>query len=135
MERTYNIGIFVTEKSDRNLQEYFDKVKSKSRQCGYSTGKSREEAVAIVNSHPNEECVIYCPQTDSYISEHFKENFMNLNDPLGILLFDECQTMLSRIDEGLVFKGGILLTNDGQIKRNVKFKFDEDRFVIGIESL
>ena len=135
MERTYNIGIFVTDNSDKKLLEYFDKVKSKSLQCGYYTGKTRAEAVAIVNSHPNEKCVIYCPQTDSYVSEHFKENFMNLSDPLGILIFDEFRTMLSKIDEGLVFKGGILLTNEGEIKRNVKFKFDKDRFVTGIETL
>ena len=135
MEMTYNIGVFVTEESDQKLKDYFDGVKSKSLQCGYSTGKTRAEAIAIVNAHPNEKCVIYCPQTDSYVSEHFKNNFMNLEDPLGILLFDECRTMLSRIDEGLAFKDKILLTNDGHIKRDVNFVYDKDRFILGVASL
>lgn len=132
MERTYNIGIFVTENSDQELQNYFEKRNSKTGQCGYSTGKSRAEAVAIVNAHPNEKCVIYCPQTDSYVSDSSKENFMNLKDPLGILIFDEGRTMLSRINEGLAFKDNILLTNEGEIKRNVKFIYDEHRFILGV---
>jgi hypothetical protein len=118
MKRTYSIGVFVG-----------------NMQCGYSTGKTRAEAIKIINAHSDKKCIIYCPQTDSYVSEYFKKNFMKLNDPLGILMFDEGQTMISRIDEGLVFRGNILLTNKNEIKRDVKFKFDEDRFVTGVLSL
>lgn len=133
MKRTYNIGVFITSNSNSELR----KIKSETgrSQRGYYTGRTRAEAIKIINSFPKEEHVIYCPETDSYVSDYFKKNFMKLNDPLGILMFDEGQTMLSRIDEGLVFRGNILLTNKKEIKRNVKFKYDEFKFVTGVESL
>ena len=118
--KTYNVGMFITSRSSQELQDLKKEYNGKS-QIGYVRGLTRKEVVEYIGDNKTEKFVIYCPETDSYVDDYFREDFMNLNSNYARLLFDEGKNMLQWKGDYMVFQGNVAVNMKNNLMAQVKW--------------